>query len=97
MVRVKLFGAGGYGGIGLVELLHRHPEARLVALVDIEAFRPRRVVDTGQSHLFAHGRTQGVIRSDYTVDTDYTRKVFMADLAAAPVILLRRMGLLRAY
>lgn len=36
MVRVKLFGAGGYGGIGLVELLHRHPEARLVALVDIE-------------------------------------------------------------
>jgi N-acetyl-gamma-glutamyl-phosphate reductase len=36
MVRVKLIGAGGYGGIGLVELLHAHPEARLVALVDVQ-------------------------------------------------------------
>jgi N-acetyl-gamma-glutamyl-phosphate reductase len=36
MVRVKLIGAGGYGGIGLVELLLRHPEARLVALVDVQ-------------------------------------------------------------
>jgi N-acetyl-gamma-glutamyl-phosphate reductase len=36
MVRVKLVGAGGYGGIGLVELLHRHAEAKLVALVDVQ-------------------------------------------------------------
>jgi N-acetyl-gamma-glutamyl-phosphate reductase len=36
MVRVKLIGAGGYGGIGLVELLHRHPEAELTALVDVQ-------------------------------------------------------------
>jgi N-acetyl-gamma-glutamyl-phosphate reductase len=36
MVRVKLIGAGGYGGIGLVELLLRHPEAKLVALVDVQ-------------------------------------------------------------
>lgn len=36
MVRVKLIGAGGYGGIGLVELLRRHPEAQLVTLVDVE-------------------------------------------------------------
>jgi N-acetyl-gamma-glutamyl-phosphate reductase len=36
MVNVKLIGAGGYGGIGLVELLHRHPEAKLVALVDVQ-------------------------------------------------------------
>ncbi len=36
MVRVKLIGAGGYGGIGLVELLCRHPEAELAALVDIQ-------------------------------------------------------------
>jgi len=36
MVRVKLIGAGGYGGIGLVELLHRHPEAELAALVDVQ-------------------------------------------------------------
>jgi N-acetyl-gamma-glutamyl-phosphate reductase len=36
MVRVKLVGAGGYGGIGLVELLCRHPEAELAALVDVQ-------------------------------------------------------------
>jgi N-acetyl-gamma-glutamyl-phosphate reductase len=36
MVRVKLVGAGGYGGIGLVELLYRHPEAKLAALVDVQ-------------------------------------------------------------
>ncbi len=36
MVRVKLIGAGGYGGIGLVELLQRHPEAELAALVDVQ-------------------------------------------------------------
>lgn len=36
MVRVKLIGAGGYGGIGLVELLHRHPEAELAAVVDVQ-------------------------------------------------------------
>jgi N-acetyl-gamma-glutamyl-phosphate reductase len=36
MVKVKLIGAGGYGGIGLVELLLRHPEAQLVALVDVQ-------------------------------------------------------------
>ncbi len=36
MIRVKLIGAGGYGGIGLVELLMRHPEASLAALVDVQ-------------------------------------------------------------
>ena len=36
MVRVKLVGAGGYGGIGLVELLHRHPQAELAVLVDVQ-------------------------------------------------------------
>jgi N-acetyl-gamma-glutamyl-phosphate reductase len=41
MVRVKLIGAGGYGGIGLVELLLRHPEARLVALVDVQGVGQR--------------------------------------------------------
>ncbi|MFH0911155.1 MAG: N-acetyl-gamma-glutamyl-phosphate reductase [Planctomycetota bacterium] len=35
MVRVKIVGAGGYGGIGLIELLCRHPEAELAALVDV--------------------------------------------------------------
>ncbi|MBN1569417.1 MAG: N-acetyl-gamma-glutamyl-phosphate reductase [Acidobacteria bacterium] len=36
MIRVKLIGAGGYGGIGMVELLMRHPEASLSALVDVQ-------------------------------------------------------------
>ncbi len=36
MIRVKLIGAGGYGGIGLIELLRRHPEAELAALVDVQ-------------------------------------------------------------
>jgi N-acetyl-gamma-glutamyl-phosphate reductase len=33
MIRVKVIGATGYGGVGIVELLLQHPEARLVALV----------------------------------------------------------------
>ncbi len=33
MIRAKVIGAGGYGGVGIVELLLRHPEARIVALV----------------------------------------------------------------
>ncbi|MBN2714171.1 MAG: N-acetyl-gamma-glutamyl-phosphate reductase [Planctomycetes bacterium] len=34
MVRVKLIGAGGYGGIGLIEMLLGHPEAEIVGLVN---------------------------------------------------------------
>jgi len=33
MVRVKIVGATGYGGVGLVELIAQHPEAEVVALV----------------------------------------------------------------
>lgn len=36
MIRVKLIGAGGYGGLGMVELLMRHPDASLAALVDVQ-------------------------------------------------------------
>jgi len=36
MLKVKIFGACGYGGIGMIELLVRHPEATIVALIDIE-------------------------------------------------------------
>ena len=35
MVKVKLVGAGGYGGVGAAEIFSRHPEAELVALVDV--------------------------------------------------------------
>lgn len=33
MVKVKIIGATGYGGIGLIELLQQHPEAEITALV----------------------------------------------------------------
>lgn len=36
MIKVKVVGAGGYGGVGIAELLHGHPEACIGALVDIE-------------------------------------------------------------
>ena len=36
MIRVKVIGAGGYGGVGITELLTGHPEAKLAALVDVE-------------------------------------------------------------
>jgi N-acetyl-gamma-glutamyl-phosphate reductase len=36
MVRVKVIGALGYGGVGIVELLLQHPEAELTTLVDVE-------------------------------------------------------------
>lgn len=32
MIRVKVVGAGGYGGVGIVELLLQHPEAKVVGL-----------------------------------------------------------------
>ncbi len=35
-VKVGLVGAGGYGGCGAIELLTSHPEAELVALMDIQ-------------------------------------------------------------
>ena len=35
MVKVTIVGAGGYGGIGMIELILRHPQAELVNLVDI--------------------------------------------------------------
>ena len=33
MINVKIIGCGGYGGLGLVELLLRHPEAKIQTLV----------------------------------------------------------------
>jgi N-acetyl-gamma-glutamyl-phosphate reductase len=35
-VRAKIVGAGGYGGVGIAELLSRHPHAEIAALVDVE-------------------------------------------------------------
>jgi N-acetyl-gamma-glutamyl-phosphate reductase len=35
-MKVKIIGAGGYGGVGIAELLDTHPEATVSALVDVE-------------------------------------------------------------
>jgi len=35
MVKVKIIGAAGYGGVGIIELLLRHPEAEIVKLVGV--------------------------------------------------------------
>lgn len=36
MIKVKIVGAGGYGGVGITELLLQHPQAKIAALVDVE-------------------------------------------------------------
>ncbi|MDD4871602.1 MAG: N-acetyl-gamma-glutamyl-phosphate reductase [Kiritimatiellae bacterium] len=36
MIKAKIIGAGGYGGVGITELLLGHPEAKINALVDVE-------------------------------------------------------------
>lgn len=36
MVRAKIIGAGGYGGVGITELLLSHPQAEVGVLVDVE-------------------------------------------------------------
>jgi len=48
MIKIKVIGAGGYGGVGITELLLRHPEFEPGCLVD--------VMDTGKkmSELYPH-------------------------------------------
>lgn len=36
MIRAKVVGAGGYGGVGITELLLRHPDAEIACLVDVQ-------------------------------------------------------------
>jgi N-acetyl-gamma-glutamyl-phosphate reductase len=50
MIRAKVVGAGGYGGVGITELLLRHPEAEIGCLVSLS--------DTGRrmSDVFPHLR-----------------------------------------
>ena len=35
MIRAKIVGAGGYGGVGITELLLRHPQAEIGCLVSL--------------------------------------------------------------
>ena len=48
MIRVKIIGAGGYGGVGAIELLRTHPEANVTAMVDVEN------VGTPYSDIYPH-------------------------------------------
>ncbi len=48
MVRAKVIGAGGYGGVGIVELLLEHPQAEIACLVDVAD------VGTPISRLYPH-------------------------------------------
>lgn len=36
MIRAKIIGCGGYGGVGIAELLMGHPEAEIACLVDVQ-------------------------------------------------------------
>jgi N-acetyl-gamma-glutamyl-phosphate reductase len=36
VIRAKIIGAGGYGGVGVTELLLRHPQAGIAQLADVE-------------------------------------------------------------
>ncbi len=36
MIKAKIIGAGGYGGVGIIELLLGHPQAEIACLVDVE-------------------------------------------------------------
>ncbi|NOX56550.1 MAG: N-acetyl-gamma-glutamyl-phosphate reductase [Planctomycetes bacterium] len=36
MIRVRVVGAGGFGGANIIELLTAHPEAEIVSLVDVD-------------------------------------------------------------
>jgi len=51
MIRVKVVGATGYGGVGITELVLQHPEAELVALVARE--------DVGRSIAAVYPHLQG--------------------------------------
>ena len=48
MIKAKVVGAGGYGGVGITELLLRHPHAKLGCLVDVES------VGSPMSALYPH-------------------------------------------
>jgi N-acetyl-gamma-glutamyl-phosphate reductase len=48
MVKAKIVGAGGYGGVGITELLMRHPSAKISCLVDVTD------VGTPMSGLYPH-------------------------------------------
>jgi N-acetyl-gamma-glutamyl-phosphate reductase len=73
MIRAKVVGAGGYGGVGISELLTLHPKAEIGALVDVEN------VGAPISDLYPHlkGFCDQIIRSPEEVEGEFD-VVFMA-------------------
>ena len=74
MIKAKIIGAGGYGGVGITELLIRHPNAEVGALVDVEN------VGTPISTLYPHltGFCDAVIQSPEQVADQSFDVAFMA-------------------
>ena len=74
MIKVKVIGAGGYGGVGVSELVLRHPGAEIAALVD--------VADAGTplSDIYPHlrGFLDMPIRSPAETEAGDADVVFMA-------------------
>ena len=73
MIRAKIVGAGGYGGIGIIELLTQHPEVEIGAMTGLES------VGHSISDLYPHlkGFCETVIQSDDEVEGDFD-VVFMS-------------------
>ena len=73
MIKAKVVGAGGYGGVGITELLNGHPSAEVGVLVDVEN------VGSAISDLYPHlkGFCDQVIVSPDQVEGDFD-VVFMA-------------------
>jgi len=100
MVKVTIVGAGGYGGIGMIELVLRHPEAELAALVDI-ANVGRSISDV---HPHLRGLCNVVIRSPdegdvadgadvvFTATPDGVGQAMAADVIAAGAKLIDYSG-----
>ncbi len=69
MIRAKIVGAGGYGGVGITELLTQHPEAEVGCLVDI-ADNGKKLSDL-YPHLQGHCDLEVVSPEHETANEDY--------------------------
>lgn len=73
--KVIIYGAGGYGGVGLVEILLRHPKVEIVELISREG------AGAPYSELYPHLKTaleQVVINAESYVPTEKNAFVFLS-------------------
>ena len=80
MIKAKIIGAGGYGGVGIAELLLRHPQAEVTTLVDVDD------VGVPISSLYPHLR--GFL-DQLVLDPDDSRVQAPVDVAFIEECLLR--------